>query len=162
MDHCIGVAKALPKWLVEWHANNFLGCHGIHQPKIVDVDCDGACGVADSELIKRVEGVRAQLNTGADLSEFGRPFKHDASNTFLGKAERGGKAANTTTSNNKWLVPDLGHRRFLSAAMGMRLRALISTQNVSRVVTSKVERSRPHTRCLIEAGLKQCRPVSAF
>jgi len=32
--------------------------------------------------------------------------------------------------------------------MGMRLRVLISTRIVSRVVTSKVERSRPHTRCL--------------
>src|SRR6516225_6223528 len=90
MNHCIRVAKALPEWFVERHANNFLGCHGIHQPKIVDVDSYRSCGVADSELIKRVEGVRAQLNTGADLSEFRGSFKHDASNTFAGKAECGG------------------------------------------------------------------------
>ena len=160
MYDCIGVAKAVPKWLVERHADDFLGRHSIHEPKIVDVDCDGACGIADAELVKRVKGVRAELNTGADLSEFWCPFKYDASDAFPGKGECSGYAANTTTGDNKWLV--LGHRRFLSAAMGMFARVDKHAKCFSRRNFRSHAAATAHALSSCEAGRKQCCLVPAF
>jgi hypothetical protein len=95
MNHGIGVPKAAAKVLAEVDVGDLLTAHRVHQPELVDIDGHGTGGVSDAEIIESVKGAGAELNTGADLAEFGRFLQYHGLNALARQADRGRQAADT-------------------------------------------------------------------
>src|SRR4051795_11635667 len=95
----VGIAEALPERLIERDPDDLFSGHGVHQPEIVDVDRHAARGVADTKLVERVEGVGAELDTGADLPELKRALEYKAPDAFLSESKRRCKAADAAAGD---------------------------------------------------------------
>ena len=111
VDDAVGVAEAGAEGVVERDAGDLLAADRVHQAQAVDVDGERAGLVADAEPVEAVEGVRAELDAGADLAEDRRLLEDDRAEALLGEAEGGGDAADAAAGDEDG--ESLGHLRFL-------------------------------------------------
>src|SRR5579863_573311 len=101
MDHGIRVAEILTERFVERTAKNLFSGHAVHHDQIIDVDRLGAAGIADAEIIHGVEGVRSDLNTGADFAELLGLFEHSSAATLIGETQGGRQTANSASRDDR-------------------------------------------------------------
>ncbi len=95
MHHGVGVLEAGAKRFAEIGVHDLLGGKRIHQAQLVDVDRHPPGGLADTQVVKGVEGVGTELNSSADLAQFRRLLQDDDVVTLLRKAERSREPADT-------------------------------------------------------------------
>ena len=101
MDHGIGVAEILAERFVQRAAKHLFSGHAVHHDQIIDVNRLGAAGIADAEIIHGVEGVRSDLNTGADFAELLGLFEHSDAATLIGEPQGGRQTANSASSDDR-------------------------------------------------------------
>ena len=86
MHDRIGIAEARAEIVAEIDMGDLFGGQRIHQPELVDIDGHAARGLADAEIVEGVEGVRPELDAGADLAERRRLFQQDRADALLREA----------------------------------------------------------------------------
>jgi hypothetical protein len=62
---------------------DFLRRQRIHQPQLIDINRHAARRLADAEIVEGMEGVRSELDAGADLAKGGGLFEQDRTDAFL-------------------------------------------------------------------------------
>src|SRR5262249_13783025 len=117
-----------------------------------DINGHVARGLADAEIVEGVKGVRAELNTGADLAELRGFFQQDRAKALLRQPERGGEAADAAARNQDRLRAHRHHPAFprcssaSSARSGTREASLLRSTSCSSSTIS----------ALRSAGLRGC------
>ena len=89
MNDGVGIAEELAERFVERAAEDPLAGNPVHHDQGIDIDRLGAPGVADAKIVHRVEGIRPDLNAGADFAEAVGLLQHRDAATFVGKPQRG-------------------------------------------------------------------------
>ncbi len=69
MHDGVRVAEARAEGIAQVDMGDLFGCQSIHQPELVDINSHAARSLADPEIVEGVEGVRSELDAGADLAE---------------------------------------------------------------------------------------------
>ena len=90
-----GLAVALG--LAQIDVSDLLGGQRVHQPKLVDIDGHAARGLADAEIVEGVEGIRPELDAGADLTKRRGLFEQNGADALLGEPKRRRQAADAAT-----------------------------------------------------------------
>src|SRR6201995_401883 len=102
MHDGIGIAESRAEGFAEIDMSNLFGGERIHQPHLLDIDGHAARGFADAEIVEGMEGIRTELDAGADLAERGGLLQEDRADAFLGETERGGETADAAARDQDW------------------------------------------------------------
>ena len=101
MDHGIGIAEILTERFVERTAKHLFSGHAVHHDQVIDIDRLGAAGIADAEIVHGVEGVRPDLNAGADFAELLGLFEHGSAAALIGETQGGRQPANSAAGDDR-------------------------------------------------------------
>ena len=101
VHHGVRVAEIRAERGVQRYVDDLLGGKAIHQPKLIDIDRYRARRVADPEIVEGMEGVRADLDTRADLAEFWRGFQNDRADAVTCKTGRRGQSADSAPGDHE-------------------------------------------------------------
>jgi hypothetical protein len=107
MHDRVGVAVALAEGLAEIDVADLAVGHRVHQPELVDIDGHLPCRLADAEAIEAVEGVGAELNAGADLTQLRGLLQHQRRDVLLRQRQRRGEPADAAAGDEDpiWAHP---------------------------------------------------------
>jgi hypothetical protein len=97
MNHRIRIAEALAECRADLEGRHFLAVDRIHHDQAFGEHCAAARIFTDPQRIHRGEGVRRQLDAGADLADLGALFQQGDPYTLARQGQRGCHAANAAT-----------------------------------------------------------------
>jgi hypothetical protein len=89
----VGVAEARPKGVAEIDMRDLLRRERVHEPELLDVDRGALRRRADAEAVETREGVRPELDAGADLAEPRGLLEHQDRKALARQPERGRQPA---------------------------------------------------------------------
>ena len=99
VDHRVRVAEAFAERVLDRDIGNHLVTDEIHQDEAIDKNRAIENSVAYPQHIERLEGIRCELDTGANLAELARLFEHGRRNARLRQRKRSREAADATTGD---------------------------------------------------------------
>ena len=88
VDHRVRVAEAFAERVLDRDIGNHLVTDEIHQDEAIDKNRAIENSVAYPQHIERLEGIRCELDTGANLAELARLFEHGRRNARLRQRKR--------------------------------------------------------------------------
>jgi hypothetical protein len=104
VDHRIGVAKALAEGLAGGDLADLVFVERVVHHHVVGEDGAAARLVAHAQRVEGVEGVRAELDAGADLADLGRLLQHLDLEALAHQRQRGGQAADAAAGHQHQLL----------------------------------------------------------
>jgi len=116
VDHRVGVAEALDEGLAGGNLADLVLVEGVVHHHVVGIDRAAARLVADAQGVEGVEGVGAELDTGADLADLSGLFEDLHPEALAHEGEGGGEAADAAAGDEhgkRLLGCLLGHGRLL-------------------------------------------------
>jgi hypothetical protein len=83
----IWIAETCAKRVTQIDGADVLGGHRIHKPQFVDIHGHLTNSLAHPKAIEHVKGVRTELNTRAELTQFGSPLEDRDGNVVARQSE---------------------------------------------------------------------------
>src|SRR3954449_10795005 len=157
MHDGVGITEARAERLAQINVGDLFGRERIHQPELIDIHRHAAGGFTDPEIVEGVEGIRSELDAGADFTKHGGLFEQDRGNALLRQPKCRGQAADAATRDQHRCCARSCHQLDLpkcssasSARSGTREASLLrSTSCVSR--PSSILRSAGLNGCSMRA-----------
>ncbi len=100
VDHRIGIAEAAAEIVGQVDAGDLLGGDRIHQAQLVDEHRGRAGGIAETEMVEGMEGVRAELDAGADLLIARGALQDGDLESLAGQRDRSRQSANAAACDD--------------------------------------------------------------
>ena len=132
VDHGIGVAETLAKGLTGGNPAHLVFVDGVVHHHVVGVDGASTGLLAHAQGVEGVEGVGAQLDAGADLTDLGRLLQHLDPETLAHQRQRSGESTDAPTGDqHRQPCPFLVH---LTLLVQNGCISIVSTHTISIVI----------------------------
>src|SRR5580658_2597416 len=104
VDHAIGIAEPFAERTPDVDRNDLARIDRVHERQAIDEHGTRSGGRTDAETIQRREGVRAELDAGADLADRFALLEQLDLDAEPGEHQRGGEPTDATADHDDLLV----------------------------------------------------------